>query len=159
MQTTTTITIDENNRVFMINEETSLQSYGWLFQDMQLAQSVHCLQMCFEISRFSDKQEKRSKTWKLIFAKDPQVTQRLECTLFADIFHIDIKPSFLFTSLTSLLHKTYPYTCVLESCFESFSQETIASSPLFSVCSGPQCLFSEPQSCQNIRQPRLRNCI
>lgn len=90
----------------------------------------------WDISRFSDKQGKRSKTWKLIFAKDPQVTQRLECTLFADIFHIDIKPSFLFTSLTSLPHKTHPYTCVLECCFESFSQETIASSPLFSVCSG-----------------------
>lgn len=111
---------------------------------MQLAQSVHCLQICFsratKISGFSDKQGKGSKKLKLIFIKDLQVTQRLECTLFADIFHIDIKPSFLFTSLTSLPHKTHPYTCVLslfvECCFESFSQETSASSPLFSVCSG-----------------------
>lgn len=55
-------------------------------------------------------------------------------------FHTDIKPCFLFTSMMSLPHKMHLYTRVLnlflESCFESFSHETIASSPLFSLCPG-----------------------
>lgn len=110
MQMTTTITTDENNWVLMIDERK--RSKLWMvilgYATCTLLTNVFLTEPLRYLAFLTN----RGNVQSVFFAKDLQVTQRLECTLFAHILHTDIKPSFLLTSLTSFPHKTHPYTCV-----------------------------------------------
>lgn len=134
MQMTTTITTDENNRVLMIDERKRSKLWMVILGYATCTLPYKCVfNRATEISSFLTNRENVQSVF-LQRTCELHSVWSVHCLL---IFCTQISsPLFSSHHWRPFFTKRIPIPVFLECCSESFSQETIASSPLFSVCSG-----------------------